>query len=56
MSVFTNQPVTAVSAESSADVILHAFDWSYQKVTSEAKRIAQLGYDSILSFPRNEIA
>lgn len=51
MSVFTPQPVAAVSAVSSADVILHAFDWSYQKVTSEAKRIAQLGYDSILISP-----
>lgn len=51
MSVFTNQSVTAQTAASSADVILHAFDWSYQKVASEAERIAQLGYDSVLVSP-----
>ncbi|MFH0258684.1 alpha-amylase family glycosyl hydrolase [Vibrio rumoiensis] len=51
MSVFTNQPATANPAVSSADVILHAFDWSYQKVASEAERIAQLGYDSVLVSP-----
>ncbi|WP_105901616.1 alpha-amylase family glycosyl hydrolase [Vibrio gangliei] len=51
MSVFTNQPVSAQAAASSADVILHAFDWSYQKVANEAERIAQLGYDSVLVSP-----
>ncbi|OEF23608.1 alpha-amylase family glycosyl hydrolase [Vibrio rumoiensis] len=51
MSVFTTQPATAIQAEPSADVILHAFDWPYQKVASEAKRIAQLGYHSVLISP-----
>lgn len=46
MSVFTQKP-----AVFQADVILHAFDWPYQKVTEEAERIAQLGYQSVLISP-----
>lgn len=51
MSVTNHQSASATPAAPSADVILHAFDWPYQKVTTEAKRIAQLGYHSVLISP-----
>ncbi|WP_241651810.1 hypothetical protein [Pseudoalteromonas phenolica] len=34
----------AVSFQSSADVILHAFNWRYDDVASKAQEIAELGY------------
>ncbi|NOI65155.1 alpha-amylase family glycosyl hydrolase [Vibrio sp. 99-8-1] len=33
------------------DVILHAFDWSYQDVAEKAGQISQLGYRSVLVSP-----
>lgn len=34
-----------------SDVILHAFDWPYTKVTKQAEQISQLGYKSVLVSP-----
>ncbi|MEZ9626142.1 alpha-amylase family protein [Aliivibrio fischeri] len=41
-----SDPVPIVS-----NVILHAFDWSYQRITEQAELIAQLGYRSVLVSP-----
>lgn len=34
-----------------ADVILHAFDWSYQDIADNAKAIAEAGYKAVLVTP-----
>lgn len=34
-----------------ADVILHAFDWSYAKVAAKAREIAAAGYKAVLLMP-----
>lgn len=34
-----------------ADVILHAFDWSYEDIASEAEAIAEAGYKAVLVTP-----
>ncbi len=41
----------AVNHKNQADVILHAFDWPYQKVADHAQQIALLGYHSVLISP-----
>ncbi|MCY7296564.1 alpha-amylase family protein [Alteromonas sp. a30] len=40
-----------VSTSSSADVILHAFNWTYDEVASKASEIANLGYKKVLVSP-----
>ncbi|MCP9825828.1 alpha-amylase family protein [Synechococcus sp. EJ6-Ellesmere] len=39
------------SAEVRADVILHAFDWSYADIAEQAEAIAALGYKAVLVTP-----
>lgn len=39
------------STTASADVILHAFNWSYDEVASKASEIASLGYKKVLVSP-----
>jgi alpha-amylase len=34
-----------------ADVVLHAFDWPYSRVTAQATEIANLGYKAVLVVP-----
>lgn len=34
-----------------SNVILHAFDWTYQSITEQAEQIARLGYRSVLVSP-----
>ena len=41
----------AVSFQSSADVILHAFNWRYDDVANKAQEIAELGYKKVLVSP-----
>ena len=43
--------LSAVSFNSSADVILHAFNWKYEDVEQRAQEIAQLGYKKVLVSP-----
>lgn len=42
---------TLFSASASADVILHAFNWTYDDVASKAQEIANLGYKKVLVSP-----
>lgn len=43
--------MTLFSAVSSADVILHAFNWTYDDVASKSQEIANLGYKKVLVSP-----
>jgi len=43
--------VALFSSLSQADVILHAFNWSYDEVASKAQEIANLGYKKVLVSP-----
>ncbi|MGF1872681.1 alpha-amylase family protein [Photobacterium indicum] len=51
-SLFNTEYASTLSAPSVAtNVILHAFDWPYSKVTENAKAIADNGYKAILVSP-----
>ncbi|MBC1260593.1 alpha-amylase [Synechococcus sp. BSF8S] len=41
----------SLPAESRADVILHAFDWSYADIAERAEAIAAVGYKAVLVTP-----
>jgi len=43
--------MSTLSFQSSADVILHAFNWQYDDVTARAQEIADLGYKKVLVSP-----
>ncbi len=42
---------TLFSASTNADVILHAFNWTYDDVASKAQEISNLGYKKVLVSP-----
>ena len=43
--------LSTLSFQSSADVILHAFNWQYDDVAARAQEIADLGYKKVLVSP-----
>lgn len=43
--------LTGVTGAAKADVILHAFDWSYAEVAAKAEEIAAAGYKAVLLSP-----
>lgn len=43
--------MASVSPVVKADVVLHAFDWPYTRVTEQADEIASLGYKAVLVVP-----
>ena len=40
-----------IASSAQADTILHAFNWKYSDITSQAKQIAQAGYKKVLISP-----
>ncbi|HCG88200.1 MAG TPA: alpha-amylase, partial [Alteromonas macleodii] len=46
--VLIGAALSTLSYQSYADVILHAFNWTYDDVAAKAQEIADLGYTKVL--------
>ena len=49
--VLIGAALSTLSYQSYADVILHAFNWTYDDVAAKAQEIADLGYTKVLVSP-----